>query len=124
MSAIRSFERELSIRGLVAALNDASHRRSDLASVGPFLHPDAVYRPSLRHHAEGRNEVVRVCGEMRDAFVRFELEIVAVIVSEEVSIVEHTAWVQLEGSAALRVMGFSSFRFDGNLISEWHQVHT
>lgn len=123
LNGIRRLEREFLVRDLLTALNDAPHDAHGITQIGSFLHPDVVYKPSPHHSATGRDAVVRLCSEVRAAFDVFFLEIEHLVVGDDITLVEHTAWVKLEGTAPQELMGFSSFRFTGHLISEWHQIH-
>lgn len=123
LSGFRRLERELLIRDFMNALNDAPRDDEGAAQIGRFLHAAVVYKPSPHHSAVGRDAVVHVCREVREAFDVFFVEIEHLTVGDEVALAEHTAWVKLEGSPPQELMGFSSFRFEGHLISEWHQVH-
>jgi hypothetical protein len=123
LNGICRLERELLIRDFMTALNDAPHGEPGAAHIGSFLHPDVVYKPSPHRFATGRDAVVRLCREVREAFDVYFIEIANLNVGDAVTLVEHTAWVKLEGAAPQELMGFSSFRVTGHLISEWHQVH-
>jgi hypothetical protein len=121
LSVVRELERELLVRGFIAALNDQQFGAS--AQLEGFLHPDVTYRPSPTRAARGRDEVLRICEEVHQAFAVFFVRIDTLIVGDEVTLTEHTSRVGLAGGPAHDLMGFSSFRFEGNLIIEWHQIH-
>jgi len=119
--SILCLERELLVRGFIAALNERRFSRD--CEMELLLHEDVVYRPSASRCVRGRDAVVRMCDDVHDAFEAFILSVDSIVAEHELVLVEHTAWAKLAATGIHEVMGFSSFRFQSDLIVEWHQVH-
>jgi len=120
-NGIICLERELLVRDFVAALNERRFGRG--STIEMLLHEDIVYRPSVGRCVRGREEVMRMCGDVNDAFEAFIMSVDWIIAEHEIVLVEHTTWAKLETTQIQEIMGFSSFRFQNDLIVEWHQVH-
>lgn len=124
VGAIRCLERELLVRAFLATLNDSRLSDRHQRAIGSFLDAEVTYRPDLHHHAHGREAVVQIYKDIHGAFDVFHIEIVDLLAAEDLVIVEHRSRVELEGQPPQELMGFSSFRLSGDLISEWHQIHS
>lgn len=121
VSGIRRLEREFLIRDFIEALNVAPRSPEGIARMETLLHPDVVYRPTPTHSARGREAVLRVCQEVRTAFDVLKIEIETLAVGHDTARAEHSVQVKLLGGPLHELRGSSSFRFDSDLIREWHQ---
>jgi len=119
--SILCLERELLVRDFIAALNARRYECS--SAIELMLHEDVVYRPATNRCIHGRDAVLRMCDDLHDAFDAFIIAVDSIVAEDELVLVEHTTCAKLETTGIHEVMGFSSFRFQSELIVEWHQVH-
>ncbi|MDX2398888.1 nuclear transport factor 2 family protein [Microbacterium algeriense] len=118
LGGIQQLERELIVSDFVSLLNDGAHRE-----LYPFLTDDVLYRPSPARIIEGRSAVTRMLADMHASFDEWSTTMVSVAVRGDTVLTEQRLRLRLAGSAAVEVMGFSSFRLQGFQICAWHQVH-